>query len=67
MNSSLVLILLSLVTWGIGEGIFMLFVPLYLQELGANPLMIGSIFSSVLYQSRNAVMSASSFSAGGAS
>ncbi|HEY2981289.1 MAG TPA: MFS transporter [Anaerolineales bacterium] len=44
MNSSLVLILLSLVTWGIGEGIFLLFVPLYLQELGAKPLMIGSIF-----------------------
>lgn len=43
MNPSLVIILFSLFTWGIGEGIFFLFVPLYLQEMGAQPLMIGSI------------------------
>jgi MFS transporter, DHA1 family, tetracycline resistance protein len=43
MNPSLILIMVSLVTWGIGEGMFILFVPLYLQEMGANPLTIGSI------------------------
>ncbi len=43
MNPSLILIMFSLITWGIGEGMFILFVPLYLQEMGANPLMIGSI------------------------
>lgn len=43
MNRSLILIMLSLFTWGIGEGMFLLFVPLHLQEMGANPLMIGSI------------------------
>jgi len=44
VNSSLILISTALLTWGIGEGMFLIFVPLYLEELGANPLMIGSIF-----------------------
>ena len=35
MNRSLLLIGGSLLTWGIGEGMFLLFVPLYLQELGS--------------------------------
>jgi MFS family permease len=43
VNSSLVLILLSNFTWGIGEGMFFLFVPLYLEQLGAQPLAIGTI------------------------
>lgn len=46
MNPSLILIALGLCTWGIGEGMFFYFVPIYLQDLGANPLMIGSIFSA---------------------
>jgi len=45
MNPSLILVGVSLFTWGIGEGMFLYFVPLYLQQLGANPIMIGSIFS----------------------
>ena len=44
MNPSLILIGIALFTWGIGEGTFLYFVPLYLQQLGANPIMIGSIF-----------------------
>ncbi len=44
MNPSLILISAALLTWGVGEGMFLIFVPLYLEELGANPLMIGSIF-----------------------
>jgi predicted MFS family arabinose efflux permease len=43
VNPSLILMMLSLFTWGIGEGMFFLFVPLYLQQMGAEPLMIGSI------------------------
>jgi MFS family permease len=35
----------ALLTWGVGEGMFLIFVPVYLEQLGANPLMIGSIFS----------------------
>lgn len=44
MKPSLYLISAALFTWGIGEGMFLLFVPLRLEEFGANPLMIGSIF-----------------------
>jgi MFS family permease len=47
MNRNLLLIALSLVTWGMGEGMFFFFEPLYLQELGANPVMIGSILGGV--------------------
>ena len=43
MNPSLILIMFGLLTWGIGEGLFFYFVPLHLEEMGANPLMIGSI------------------------
>ena len=45
MTPSFILIGLALFTWGIGEGMFMYFVPLYLEQLGANPITIGSIFS----------------------
>lgn len=31
--------------WGIGEGLFYIFQPLYLQELGADPIRIGLILS----------------------
>ncbi len=33
----------SLLTWGAGEGLFYIFQPLYLQELGADPVLIGTI------------------------
>jgi len=29
--------------WGIGEGMFLMFQPLYLQQLGADPILIGGI------------------------
>jgi len=43
MNSSLLLVNSALLTWGMGEGMFFLFVPLYLEKMGAYPLEIGSI------------------------
>ena len=46
MNPSLLWLAAALFTWGIGEGLFYYFQPLYLQELGANPLMIGGILSA---------------------
>ncbi|MBN2551017.1 MAG: MFS transporter [Anaerolineales bacterium] len=43
MNRNLILMALSLMTWGVGEGMFIFFQPLYLQELGASPVEIGGI------------------------
>ncbi len=43
MTRDLILIALSLATWGVGEGMFFYFQPLYLEELGAEPLAIGAI------------------------
>ena len=45
MNTSILLVGTSLLTWGVGEGMFLYFVPLYLQQFGANPIVIGSVFS----------------------
>jgi MFS family permease len=39
------LVALSLVVWSFGEGLFMIFQPIYLQQLGANPIQIGFIIS----------------------
>lgn len=46
MNPSFILISIVLFTSGIGEGAFLYFVPLYLQQLGANPITIGSILGA---------------------
>jgi MFS family permease len=46
MSPSLLLVGASLFTWGIGEGMFLYFVPLYLQQLGADPILIGTVFSA---------------------
>lgn len=46
MNSSLILVLFSLLTWGVGEGMFFIFQPIYLQQLGANTMTIAGIFSA---------------------
>jgi MFS family permease len=43
MYRDLILIAVGLFTWGIGEGMFLLFQPLYLEELGASPVAIGAI------------------------
>ena len=45
MNPSLIFIGLALFTWGIGEGMYFYFVPIYLEQLGASPVGIGTIFS----------------------
>lgn len=43
MNPSILLVGAALFIWGIGEGMFFYFVPLYMQQLGASPIWIGSI------------------------
>lgn len=43
MSRDLLLVTLSLAIWGLGEGMFINFQPLYLQQLGADPLAIGTI------------------------
>ncbi len=43
MNRDLILLAISLVTWGTGESMFLYFQPLYLQKLGADPVKIGVI------------------------
>jgi len=46
MNPSLLWIAAALFTWGIGEGLFFYFQPIYLKQLGANPLQIGAILGA---------------------
>jgi len=38
-------IMLALFLWGTGEGLFIFLLPLYLRELGAEPVQIGSILA----------------------
>jgi MFS family permease len=47
MPRDLILIALSLFTWGMGEGLFFYFIPLSLQEWGADPFRIGIIYSGI--------------------
>jgi MFS family permease len=46
MNPSLLWIAVALFTWGIGEGMFYMFQPIYLSELGAHPITIGYILGA---------------------
>lgn len=46
MNPDLILLSISLMIWGVGEGMFFIFQPLYLQQLGANPVTIGAILGA---------------------
>lgn len=46
MTHDLLLMALSLGIWGIGEGMFIYFQPLYLQNLGADPIAIGAILGA---------------------
>ena len=43
MRRDLILIALAMFTWGLGEGLFFYFQPIYLERLGANPIQIGAI------------------------
>lgn len=47
MPADLILMAISLFTWGVGEGMFIYFQPLYLQKWGANPVEIGAILSAM--------------------
>ena len=47
MGRDLLLLTISLFTWGLGEGLFIYFQPLYLQKLGADPLAIGAILGGM--------------------
>lgn len=47
MSPDLILVAFSLFTWGIGEGMFFYFQPLYLQQLGADALQIGAVLGGV--------------------
>jgi len=46
MNPSLLWLAVALFFWGIGEGMFYLFQPIYLSQLGANPITIGYILGA---------------------
>ncbi|MCK5316246.1 MAG: MFS transporter [Anaerolineales bacterium] len=43
MNRDLILVAISLFAWGFGESAFFAFQPLYLEQLGADPIQIGAI------------------------
>ena len=47
MNPSLIFIALALFTWGMGESMFVYFQSIYLSQLGANPVAIGSILGAM--------------------
>ncbi len=47
MSKDLILVILSLMTWGVGEGMFLFFQAPYLEQLGADPLEIGRILGLV--------------------
>lgn len=47
MTSDLMLVAVSLFCWGIGEGMFIYFQPIYLQQMGASPLIIGTILGGM--------------------
>ncbi len=46
MSADLLLIAASLFAWGVGEGMFLLFQPIYLQQLGASTMTIAGVFSA---------------------
>jgi len=47
MNRNLTLVAISMLIWGIGEGLFFYFQPIYLEQLGADPVRIGAILGAV--------------------
>jgi DHA1 family multidrug resistance protein-like MFS transporter len=47
MSRDLLLVAIALFTWGVGESTYRLFQPLYLEQLGASPLVIGTILGGV--------------------
>ncbi len=47
MSRSLKFVTFSMFAWGMGEGMFLLFQPIYLQKLGAEPILIGVVLGGV--------------------
>lgn len=45
MSVSFILLCVSLFTWGVGEGLFFVFQPIYLAQLGANTITIASVYA----------------------
>jgi MFS family permease len=45
MTRDLIFMIISLFTWGIGEGMFMYFQAIYLQQWGADPKTIGLVYA----------------------
>ncbi len=45
MNRNLRLVAISLFTWALGEGLFLCFVTLRLEESGATPVLIGNVMA----------------------
>ena len=45
MTRDLKLLMVSMFFWGAGEGLFIYLYPVYLEQLGANPVAIGSVMS----------------------
>ena len=43
MKRDLILIGIAMFAWGLGEGLFIFFQPIYLEQLGADPITIGAI------------------------
>ena len=46
MNRSLIWLGAALFLWGVGEGMFLLLQPIYLQQMGASPIEIGVILGA---------------------
>jgi MFS family permease len=47
MSLDLLLVSFALMIWGLGEGLFLIFQPLYLQQFGADPQLIGGILGAL--------------------
>ncbi len=47
MPTNILLVAISLFFWGIGEGLFTYFQPVYLQQLGASSVTIGVIYGAL--------------------
>ncbi len=47
MTRDLLLMAISLFTWGVGEGMFLIFQSIYLQKWGADPIEIGAILGAM--------------------
>ncbi len=43
MSRDLKIVSAAMLTWGLGEGMFHIFRPLYIQQFGADPILIGTI------------------------